>query len=109
MNNLIHLLIFHYIYRKLNTYMKIIYILLLSGFIIYQVPNMIMDIITMITLIDIFCYISYQMTVDDIYLTIRNNMIVLYIIWIYINILPDEYRLGTLLQRYTVHRYGLID
>ena len=109
MNHLIHLYLFHCIYRKLNTYMKIICMLLLSGFIIYQEPNMIMDFIKVILLIDIFCYISYQITIDDIYLTIRNNLIALYIIWVHINVLPDEYRLETLLRRYTTHRYGLFD
>ena len=108
MNQLIHLYLFHYIYRKLNTYMKIIYILLLSGFIIYYSPDIIMDFIKVILSIDIIFNTLYQLVLDNIYLDIRNNLIVLYIIWININILPEEYRLESLLRRYTVHRYGLI-
>ena len=109
MNQLIHLYLFHYIYRKLNTYMKIIYILLLSGFIIYYSPDIIMDFIKVILLIDIIFNTLYQLVLDNIYLDIRNNLISLYIIWTFIIVLPEEYRLETLVRRYTVHRYGLID
>ena len=89
--------------------MKIIYILLLSGFIIYYSPDIIMDFIKVILLIDIIFNTLYQLVLDNIYLDIRNNLISLYIIWTFIIVLPEEYRLETLVRRYTVHRYGLID
>lgn len=109
MNHLIHLYLFHYIYRKLNTYMKISCMLLLSGFIIYQEPTIIMEFIKVILLIDIIFNTLYQLVLDNIYIDIRNNLISIYIMWTFIHIIPDEYRLESLLRRYTVHRYGLIN
>jgi hypothetical protein len=80
-----------------------IYIILLGSFIFYQAPIYIMEIIKITILSDILFNILYDLVI------IRNHIIVLYIMWLFVTILPEQYYLNNLLKRYTVHRYGLID
>jgi len=62
-----------------------------------------------ILLIDIIFNTFYALVSDNIYLKIRNDLIVLSILYYFSTIMPEQYYVGNLLKRYTVHRYGLID
>ena len=91
--------------------MKILYVMSLAGFYMYtcNTSDCIMNFIKIIILIDIIFIIFYGFVNDNIYMDMRNEIITLYTIFSFMNVLPDEYHLGNLLKRYTVHRYGLFD
>lgn len=109
MDYLITLYILSYIYWKLNAKMKYIYVMILFILYAFCAPNNIMEIIRIIVIIDIIFNIYYMINHDNIYLKIRNNIIALCIIYYFATILPQDYYIGNLLKRYTVHRYGLFD
>ncbi len=108
MDYIITLYLLHYIYRKLNENFKYIYITTLAGLYVYYSPDY-MDMVKSILLIDIIFNTFYALVYDNIYLQIKNELIVLAILYYFSTIMPEQYYVGNLLKRYTVHRYGLID
>ena len=108
MDYIITLYLLHYIYRKLNDSFKYIYIAILAGLYVYYSPDY-MDMVKSILLIDIIFNTFYALVYDNIYLQIKNELIVLAILYYFSTIMPEQYYVGNLLKRYTVHRYGLID
>ncbi len=108
MDYIITLYLLHYIYRKLNESFKYIYIATLAGLYVYYSPDY-MDMVKSILLIDIIFNTFYALVYDNIYLQIKNELIVLAILYYFSTIMPEQYYVGNLLKRYTVHRYGLID
>lgn len=108
MNYIITLYLLHYIYQKLPFNFKFIYVSILAGLYVYNSPDYI-DMIKSILLIDIIFNTFYALVYDNIYLKIRNELIVLAILYYFSTIMPEQYYVGNLLKQYTVHRYGLID